>query len=175
MSKSVKERWTTLQGDVDPLTGWLPGTFTNIFSAPEEEHEAELDAVNSHREQRYFLPRLAALAPTFASRARNGRYDSTFLSSAIKNDLHLGRSKEQISELLFLLEGKVVRSRRWYETQEIHNGKSSEISMKKYDDLPQPNSISRLTLEHRRLYGKTPEEYLFWRGCAEAVRKTLIL
>jgi hypothetical protein len=163
-----------LQGSADPLTGWLPGTFTGIFSAPGAEREAELDAVNSQREQRHFFPRLAALAPTYATRARNGRYGATFLSSVMKNEFHLGQSKEQISELLSLLEGKVVRNRRWYETQAVHIGEAPETAKKQYDDLPPPNSMTRLTQEHRRLYGKTPEEYLFWRDCAEAVRKTLV-
>lgn len=164
-----------LQGSADPLTGWLPGTYTGIFSAPDAGREAELDAVNYQREQRCFLPRLAALAPSYAAKARNGRYGEHFLSDAMKNEFHLGQSKEQIIELLFLLEGKVVRNRRWYETQAVLRGEDPEATKKKFDELPPPNSIGRLTQEHRRIFGKTPEEYLFWRGCVEAVRKTLVL
>ena len=150
-----------LKGESAPGTGWLPGTWTNSF----DEGPADLDYI---MEKRFFLPRLSVLAPEIANWAKNGRFVTYNLPRLMSSKHHQAQSSAQLRELLDLLEGKLVRLKRWYATQAAAGGE-----IKTYEFLPSPFQASGKIHEHERQHGKTPKELYFWQGTVEILRQEL--
>jgi len=150
-----------LKGESAPGTDWLPGTWVDSF----DRGPADLDYI---KEKRFFLPRLSVLAPEIANWAKNGRFVTYNLPRLMSSKHHQGQSSAQLRELLDLLEGKLVRVKRWYATQAAAGGQ-----VRTYEIVPSPFQASRKIHEHERQYGKTPEELWFWQGTVEILRQEL--
>lgn len=150
-----------LEGRAAPGSDWLPGTWMGLNHTGPNPSTRDY-----HMEKRHFLPRLTALAPAIARQWRSGRHGTTGFFTMMSNRFHAQQSSRQLSELLRLLEGRLVRARRWYATQAAARGE-----MKAYENIPSPFLPSGMFHAHKKQYGETPQELVFWLGAIESVRK----
>lgn len=157
-----------LQGVAAPGSNWLPGTFVPLFGLEQDEERSDFDRL---LENQYFLPRLSALAPRIARETISGRYSTSGLSKMMSSSFHQAQSSRQLQELLELLEGKLLRVKRWYMTQAIANGEEMKDVVNRLQEVPSPFQAMGKLWDHRRRYGKTPVDLLFWQGAVEVVRE----
>lgn len=150
-----------LRGEAAPGTDWLPGTWSNSF----DEGPADRDHI---KEKRFFLPRLSVLAPEIANWAKNGRFITYTMPRLMSSKHHQAQSSAQLRELRDLLEGKLVRTKRWYATQAAASGELTT-----YELIPSPFQASGKIREHERQHGKTPKELCFWQGSVEILLQEL--
>lgn len=150
------------EGKVAPGADWLPGTWPRGASSDPSHANFERDQL---KEKRLFLPRLAALAPDIARAKRRGRFSTVFMYTLMSTTFHQAQSMEQLRQLLYLLEGKLIRAKRWYSTQAADQGED-----KSYERIPSPLLSRSKLFEHQRQHGVVPEELLFWQGTVEIVR-----
>lgn len=162
-----------LAGQAAAGSDWLPGTYPRGAPGSESDLAEELFARDQLKEKRYFLPRLNVLAPRIAREKLRGKFSTMAFYKLISSAAHQAQSREQLGELLELLEGRLARAKQWYSSQAAGRGEADEVMTKRYKDFPSPSVASGIIMAHERQFGKTPKELSFWLGAVEVVRKEL--
>lgn len=165
-SESVATVRAFLEGKALPGSDWLPGTY---------DGDGLMEGLwlrDFERGKRYFRPRLAVLAPPFARQYERGDFDFAPGSRSFLKSL----SPEQLGELLALLEGKLIRAKRWYKTSAIAEAKPGvAIDETLYEEIPVGFNQIRAIVEGRvddlKRHKLFPKELLFWRAAVDIVQK----
>jgi len=157
-----------LKGAAAPGVNWLPGTYVGIADAAPNKALFERDQL---LEKQYFLPRLSALAPRIANEKIKGKYSVVGLGKLMSSPFHTAQSLDQVKELLDLLEGKLVRAKRWYATQAAEMGGDAEFIKNKYQEIPSHFQAIRKLMDYQAKFGKVPIELYFWQAAVEVVRE----
>jgi hypothetical protein len=149
-----------LKGEAAPNTDWLPGTYLHIGS---DRTEPEIDSLN---EKQFFLPRLELLAPDIAKLAKKYKFATYGFYQLMSCRHHQMQTVAELLDLLDLLKGKLVRSKRWYTTQSADSGIN-----KVYDVLPSFFESNAMVWAYEQRHGKIPKELCFWQGAVDIVQR----